>query len=314
MRALVMGGSEFVGKSMAKYLIEKKYDVDVFTRGIKPIEYKGVRRHLKGDRRSINDLRKNIYKERYDYVFDISAYTREDVEKLVSVLNRDVLKRYVFCSSGAVYIPSYEAICEEFTRGENKNWGKYGLDKKEAEDYLLDLYRQEGVPVTMFRPTYIYGEENNLYREGYLFDRINNGLDIPIPHGDKETQFVHIFDVVKTFESALHTDRSIGQAYNLTNSDIVTWYDLVKTAMKVVNKEVNIKKVDSEKIKITAREYFPFRNVTYLLDTRKLREHGLHLPDINLLEGMKRTYKWYSKEKPLIGDSRMNKIDLVMGV
>jgi nucleoside-diphosphate-sugar epimerase len=310
MKILVMGGTEFVSSSLTKYLIAKGYIVDIFTRGIKPIKYDGIRKHLKGDRKSIEDLKVSISSERYDYIFDISAYVKEDVQKLIAILNKDNLKRYVFCSSGSVYVPSDEIVTEEFTRGENANWGSYGLDKKKVEDYLLRLWEDEKFPVTILRPTYIYGEGNNLYRETYLFDRLTKGLDVPIPNGNEETQFVYISDLVKVFESAIHADKTVGKAYNVTHSQILTWQQLVETTMKVVNRKVNIKKVDSEKVNV--REYFPFRNVTYLLDTKKAEKDGLYIPEVDLLEGLELAYKWYCNTKPEVKDDRMNKIDLVL--
>ena len=314
MKILVMGGTEFVSSSLTKYLISRGYIVDIFTRGIKPTSYSGIRKHLKGDRKSIEDLKLNISNESYDYIFDTSAYVKEDVQKLISTLNKENLKRYVFCSSGAVYTPSDKINTEEFTRGENVNWGSYGLDKKKAEDYLFGLWKDEKFPITIFRPTYIYGEDNNLYRETYLFDMVTNGLDVPIPDGDEETQFVYISDLVKVFESAIHTDKTVGQAYNVTNSETVTWQQLVETTMKVVNRNVNIKKVDSEKVNISIRDYFPFRNVTYLLDTKKAEEDGLYMPQIDLFEGLELAYKWYCNAKPEVKDEKMNKIDLVLEI
>ena len=314
MKALVMGGTEFVSKSLAKHLIEEGYIVDIFTRGLKPVKYYGFRNHLIGDRKSLEDLNINLSKEKYDYVFDISAYTKEDVEKLTMILNKENLKRYVLCSSGAVYIPSEEIVTEDFTRGENINWGIYGFNKKEAEDYLFDLYEKEQFPVTMFRPTYIYGDENNLYRESYLFDRIAKGLDIPIPSGEEKTQFVYIGDLVKVFESAIHTDKAIGKSYNVTHSEIITWKQLVETTMKVMNKKVNIKEIDTKKLNIHVRQFFPFRNVTYLLDTYKAKSDGLYCPKVNLIEGLEKTYKWYRDINPDVKDVRMDKIDFVLNI
>ncbi len=312
MKVLVMGGTEFVSSSLAKYLISKGYTVDIFTRGIKPVKYEGIRNHFKGDRKLVEDLKANLSKEYYDYVFDISAYVKEDVKKLIGVLNRESLKRYVFCSSGAVYIPSDEIVGEEFTRGENFNWGSYGYDKKEAEDYLFQLWEKEKFPITIFRPTYIYGEENNLYRETYLFDRITQGLAIPIPSGNKRTQFIHISDLVKVFESSIQVEKTVGQAYNVTHSEIVTWNQLVKTVMKVMNREVKVKPVNGEKLNINTREYFPFRDVTYILDTKKAEDHGLYMPSLDLAKGMELAYKHYCNTKPVLKDPRMNKVDLVL--
>ena len=314
---LVMGGTEFVGKAVAKYLIVQGYTVDIFTRGMKSVDYDGVRNHIKGDRKSIEDLEKGLANKQYDFVFDISAYTKEDVENLISVLDRSRIKRYVFCSSGAVYIPSDEIISEDYSKGENPNWGAYGLNKKEAEDYLFDLYEKEKFPCTMFRPTYIYGEGNNLYREAYLFDRITNGLDIPIPEGKTTTQFIHINDVVKTFESALYCDSTIGQAYNITHPEIISWNYFVETAMETVDSKSEIVKVskslmDKLNIKIS-REFFPFRDVTYMLDIQKLKAHGLHTPTISLMEGLEKSFRWYCDKNNVNKDLRMiKKIELVL--
>lgn len=314
MRVLVMGGTEFVSSSLAKYCISKGYMVDIFTRGLRTVQYEGVNKHLIGDRKASEDLLRNLEGEKYDYVFDISAYTKEDVEKLVTVLNKESLKRYVFCSSGAVYIPSSEVVTEDFVRGENVNWGAYGLDKKEAEDYLFHIYESTGFPITIFRPTYIYGEGNNLYRESYFFDRINKGLDIPVPAGNVNTQFIHIEDLVQVFESSVHTPKTVGQAYNVTHPRIVNWQALIGTAMKVVDKKVNTKEIDSIKIKIHEREYFPFRNVSYALDIKKSERDGLHVPQIDLEEGIERAYKWYSQTDSKIKDDRMNKMELVLSL
>ncbi|MDP4145825.1 MAG: NAD-dependent epimerase/dehydratase family protein [Bacillota bacterium] len=312
MKALVMGGTEFVSSSMAKYLISMGYVVDIFTRGMKPVNYSGVRRHLKGDRKSIESLKENLSGEAYDYVFDISAYTKEDVEEFTEVLNKDNLKRYVFCSSGSVYKPTKEIASEEFERGENENWGDYGLDKKKAEDYLLNLYEKSKFPVTIFRPTYIYGEGNNLYREGFFFDRISSGEDIAIPEGDAANQFVYISDIVKCFEGAVHNDKAIGQAYNITHPEIVSWEYLAQAAMEAVGTGVNVKRIKETKYNITTREYFPFRNVTYLLDVKKLKEDGLCAPEISLCDGLRKAYEWYSKAKPRLKDARMDKVDFVL--
>lgn len=98
-------------------------------------------------------------------------------------------------------MPSNDLVQEDFERGENHNWGEYGLNKKEAEDFIIN----SGVTYAIFRPTYIYGENNNLYRETYFFDRISNEKEIPMPFGNNtRTQFIHIDDLVRVFESAMN--------------------------------------------------------------------------------------------------------------
>ncbi|MGL4762449.1 MAG: NAD-dependent epimerase/dehydratase family protein [Sarcina sp.] len=311
MRILVMGGTEFVGSSVAKHLIAKGHKVDIFTRGNKELKYAGVNVQHKGDRKSVEDLKSSIASIKYEYVFDISAYKLIDVKSLFEVLDTSNLKRYIMCSSGAVYKASNEVMSEEFEVGENENWGVYGLDKLEAEQYLMELYKEKGLPVVMFRPSYIYGEGNNLYRESYIFDRLTQGLDIPIPDSETKTQFIYIDDLVKVFESAMYNDKVNGQGYNLTHTQEVSWEELISVAKVVTNSSSNIKKVNVDTAKVS-REYFPFRDCTYLLSVNKSIKDGLYIPKVDLLEGLKLSYEWYLKEQPKLNDARMIKVEEVL--
>lgn len=302
---LVMGGSTFVSSSLAKYLIKQGYTVDIASRGIKPINYSGYREHIICDRKSKESILAAFEGRNYEFIFDISAYTKEDVEFLSASINTDTLKRYILCSSGAVYKPSNSIIDESFETGENQNWGSYGLDKRAAEEFIIN----STIPYIIFRPTYIYGENNNLYRETYFFDRISNQKIIPFPYGnDSITQFIHIDDLVKCFESAMFSKYS-NRIYNITHPEIVSFEYLIRTCGKASDKEPILKKIDTNKTAIEARSYFPFRDVTYILDIKKLTAEGLYVPELDLIHGIKKTYEWYTLEKPILHDSRMNKVD-----
>lgn len=301
---LVMGGTTFVSSSLVKYLIGQGYDVDILTRGFKSIDYDGFREHLICDRKSKPEMQEVLKRKKYEFIFDISAYTKDDVEVLLSSIDKSKLRKYIFCSSGAVYKPSSIAIQEPFETGENPNWGKYGSDKKEAEDFII----KSGVPYIIFRPTYIYGEDNNLYREAYFFDRISNNKVIPLPFGNNiRTQFIHIDDLIRVFESVMY-NTSVSKIYNVTNSEIVSWEELIRKCGEVVGKSPILKKIDIKQIKLESREYFPFRDVTYILDIKQLVEDGLYAPTISLEKGLSISYEWYSDKKPILNDIKMMKI------
>lgn len=315
-RILVMGGTEFVSKALVVHLISKGYEVDILTRGKRVIDYEGVHNHYICNRKNKNELFNTLNEIEYDYVFDISAYTEEDVRILTSVINPKRLKRYVFCSSGAVYKSSESRLAETAETGYNPNWGQYGEDKKNAEDYLIQLYKIKGFPIIIFRPPYIYGEGNNLYREAFLFERIQSKLPIPYP-GDGNTlvQFIHIDDLVNVFSSTIFNENSIGQVYNLANSEQVSWGQLIKTAISVLEQEVPKVQISTTKmneIGVVPREFFPFRDNTFLMSTEKLKNSGLYSPKINLKDGLIKTYQWYMHKEILPNYQRMQKVDYVL--
>ena len=79
-KILVMGGNQFVGKEVAKKLLEKNYKVYVLNRGIRKNLDNVI--FLKADRKNISEM-KNILKNiEVDVIIDISAYTEEQVENL----------------------------------------------------------------------------------------------------------------------------------------------------------------------------------------------------------------------------------------
>ncbi|MBC8059678.1 MAG: NAD-dependent epimerase/dehydratase family protein [Clostridiaceae bacterium] len=302
---LIMGGTTFVSSSLAKFLIRKGYVVDILTRGLISIDYEGFREHLTCNRKSKNQIQQVLKERIYDFIFDISAYSKEDVEILLSSIDTSRLKRYIFCSSGAVYKPTNLEMQEYFEKGENPNWGKYGIDKKEAEDFIIN----SGVPYIIFRPTYIYGENNNLYREIYFFDRIKSNKTIPMPYGNNsKTQFIHIEDLVRVFESAMH-NKNCCKTYNVTNSELISWEDFIKACGEVIGENPVIKKIDITPINIETRSYFPFRDINYMLNIERLVEDDLYVPIISLKEGLRKTYEWYIDKNPKLKDLRMNKVE-----
>ena len=47
---LIMGGSDFIGKSLAKHFIKHQHKVDVLTTG--RVDYEGINRHFSCDRKN----------------------------------------------------------------------------------------------------------------------------------------------------------------------------------------------------------------------------------------------------------------------
>ncbi|MGL4913316.1 MAG: SDR family oxidoreductase [Romboutsia sp.] len=307
---LVMGGSDFIGSTLAKYLIKCGYKVDILTRGKRDVKYKGLGKHFQCDRKIKSKLQQNLNNRSYDYIYDMTVYSKEDIKNLIDCIELKSLKKYIVLSSGAVYKDSTNNAKEDNEKGENENWGKYGLGKKEAEDYIIN----SNLPYIIIRPTYIYGPNNNLYREYYFFERILKEKKIPVPNGKNvTTQFIYIDDLVQVLESLTHNDR-VREAYNVTNPQLISWNELIQTCGEVVKKSPIIKLVDVNKINYEEREYFPFRNIDYNLDIDKLIEHGLYIPNILLKEGLKKTYKWYYSNKPKLKDERMTRVEDIIKI
>lgn len=306
---LLLGGSGFVSEALGKYLIRRGYKIDILTRGKKRIKYDGYVNHILCDRKNIYDMKCALKGKSYSYIFDISAYTKNDVEVLFNSLgNVDSLKRYIFCSTAAVYNDNKNITGENYPLGANEAWGDYALNKIKAEDYILNMTKNSSLRATIFRPSYIYGEGNTLYRESYFFDSILSNKVIPIPDDDVKVQFIHIEDLVKNFECAMYNPYDC-RAYNLTSPKRFTWEEIINICGKIVGIQPKIKKIPINNLDV--RSFFPFRSYDFNLDITALRENGFHSPMIYLEEGLNYCYNWYTKEKPMLEDKKMEMINII---
>lgn len=313
-QVLVMGGTEFVGKAFLQQLINLGYSVDFLTTGRRRSTISGYTTHIKCNRKKRSDLTAALKHKQYHYIVDISAFDKEDVETLFLSMNHTKLERYLFLSSGSVYCPSDTIFLEDSPRGENSHWGKYGLNKKEAEDFLISKANE--IPFVIFRPPYIYGEGNNLYREAYFFYNMALGNPILIPESNTKVQFIHIADVLRTILATFENRHAVCQSYNLAHRETITWKSLMSTFKKITNSPSKIKEVEQKFLtenEIGSKQFFPFRDVSYLMDTTKLTNDGLPTPAINLEKGLERSYKWFKQQRDFVPPRHsMNKVDFIL--
>ena len=118
--------------------------------------------------------------------------------------------------------------------------------------------------------------------------------------------------MARLFASALTCDKAIGKAYNATNGEDVTWEYYIETAMEIMGKRTEVKKIDVMKCDINPIYYFPFFDEVYLLNNENVIKDGLYVPKTNLKEGLLRSYQWYCQAKPQFKGNPMPKIDFVL--
>lgn len=289
---LVLGGSGFVSEALSKYLIRRGYSIDILTRGKKKISFDGYENHILCDRHDKAAMKEALKDKKYSYVFDISGYTKNDIEILFNALvDLKSLEKYVFCSSASVYGDHHDLVTEESPVDRNSIWGDYSLNKIECEEFIMAKVKEGDLKATIFRPTYIYGEGNTLKRESYFFDKIINDEVIQIPDEDTKVQFIHIEDLVKNFECAMY-NKFDGRIYNLTHPVRYTFEELVMACAEAVGKDAIINKVPREEI-----EFFPFRKFNFNVSIMDMRENGFHSPMVTLNEGLNFAYNWYKSNK-----------------
>lgn len=291
MKILVTGGTEFVSRAIAAHF-SHNHEVYVLNRGnrlslpkVTTIIYN---RHQPFDLKDIA----------FDYVIDVTAYTKEDVELLLGALKLDKLKSYVLISSSAVY-PEFEKqpFKETCQRKENVYWKQYGTDKIAAENTLMNGFSRYYI----IRPPYLYGPGNNVYREAFVFDCAKQNRPFYLPNqGEMTLQFFYIEDLCR-FIKMLLVKQPLQRIFNVGNPDVISIKDWVEMCYATLGKKPSFVFVSND---ISYRSYFPFYHYQYRLDTTN-QERYFH--DVTSLEiGLMMSWNWYQnhedlvKKKPLI--------------
>lgn len=279
-KVLVTGGTVFASKYVAEYYVDKGYEVYVLNRNNRE-QSSGVTL-IQSDRRNIGEALKEHH---FDVVFDITAYTDQDVDCLVDALG--IFDDYIMISSSAVY-PEYcaQPFTEESDIGENKFWGKYGTGKIGAERTLLKRVPQAYI----LRPPYLYGIYNNVYREAFVFDCARKDRKFYLPKdGSMKLQFFHVRDLCRFMDTLLEK-KPEQHIFNVGNKETVSVKDWVDLCYQVAGKEAKYENVNLD---IEQRKYFSFYDYEYYLSVDA--QYAL-MPEVKPLEeGLKEALEWYLK-------------------
>lgn len=307
-RILVLGGSYFIGRNLLSLIKEyKEVEIYVLNRGTRHKEEKY--NYIIADRNDAESMKGKLGNKKYDIIFDISGTEKKHVHNIISEVRPENIGIYAFLSSSAVYADSNEIpyIEELSTIGKNKNWGSYGENKIECEEYIKKIHEENNMQYIILRPPYVYGEWNYIYRESYCFERIEENRPIFLPNdGDKKIQFIHVKDLCEGMFTLINNKDSYNNTYNIGN-EIITFKQWAEKCMEAVQKNTHTINFHYEKYNLKSRDFFPFNDYNNVLDTKKISKY--YEPQIKLKEGLINCYKWYLKNKNYIDYRDYEKIE-----
>ncbi|WP_082597085.1 NAD-dependent epimerase/dehydratase family protein [Pseudovibrio sp. POLY-S9] len=287
---LVIGGSGFVGASLIPALLSKGYNVTLLNRGTRPVP--GTKQ-LVADRNDPFAMQQIT--DKFEAVIDTSAYTREQSRVAFNTFGIHA-KKWIHLSSAAVYKETKGHLpSEKDLIGGASVWGVYGRDKSEADHFLLN---QEHTPAVAIRPPYLYGPNNDIDREQFVWARALTERPIILP-GDGQTklQFLHEEDLASFILYLLAMHAMPTEAINLADPHILTIEKWVKMLCDIAEVEPEILYGNDMAPSIPAREYFPFRDYDCALDVTRYLENFDWQPHYKLRDGFTHTFKSHSKEE-----------------
>ena len=194
-------------------------------------------------------IREAIGDRSFDAVVDWLAFTPAQVQARTDLF-RGRVGQYVFISSASAYqTPPARLPITESTPLRNPYW-EYSRNKIACEDLLSSLYRQEGYPVTVVRPSHTYDQTSVPFDGGWtVIERMRRGQEIVV-HGDGTSLWTltHHRDFARDFVPLLAHPRTLGEAFHITSDDVLTWDQIAHTLAAAAGVEARIVHVPSDAI------------------------------------------------------------------
>lgn len=178
----------------------------------------------------------------FDCVCDFIGFVPEQLERDYRLF-KGRTKQFMYISSASAYQkPLSDYKITESTPLANPYW-EYSRNKIACEEYLMKLYREEGFPITIIRPSHTYDERSIPVgahgKDGsyQIVKRMLEGKPVLV-HGDGTSLWTmtHNSDFAKGFIGLMGNIHAIGEAYHITSDETVTWnqvYQIIADALGV---------------------------------------------------------------------------------
>jgi nucleoside-diphosphate-sugar epimerase len=194
--ALILGGTQFVGKRLVQLLVGEGVDVTIATRGLTADPFGEQVSRLIINREDPETLIQAFKNKSWDVVFDQTCYSSQEALDTLTALEGKISK-YIFTSSQAVYDFGTNHPEENFnplgfvpvlkTRREYIGYVGYQEAKRAAEAIL---FQKAAIPVVAVRFPIILGQDDYTNRLAFHVEHVKDGKSMFIENGDLRYSFI----------------------------------------------------------------------------------------------------------------------------
>ena len=229
-KALFIGGTGTISMAITRQLAKgDEWELWLLNRGSRKEELPEGVKVLNGDVNDEAKIAELLGDMTFDTVCDFIGFVPAQVERDVRLFSGRT-KQFMYISSASAYQkPVGDFRITEGTPLANPYW-EYSRNKIACEELLMKEYRENGFPVTIIRPSHTYDERNvpmgvhGSKGSFQVLKRMMEGKQV-IVHGDGTSLWTmtHNSDFAKGFIGLMGNVHAIGEAYQITNDETLTW-------------------------------------------------------------------------------------------
>lgn len=253
MNVLFIGGTGIISTAITKRLAEMD-GVNLFlvNRGNRSSVIPENVTVINADINDEDFVREQIKDLSFDAVCDFIAFVPEHLERDFRLF-KGKTKQFMYISSASAYQkPLSNYRITEGTPLANPYW-EYSRNKIACEDFLMKMYRENGFPVTIIRPSHTYDERSvplgvhGKFGSWQIVKRMIEGK-LVIVHGDGTSLWTmtHNSDFAKAFVGLIGNAHAIGEAFQITSDETLTWNQIYKAIADALGVELKPYYVSSD--------------------------------------------------------------------
>lgn len=243
MKVLFIGGTGTISMAITKGLVEKGHDVYLFNRGSRNSELPKEVKFIRGDINNEAEAAEKLAEHSFDVVCDFIGFVPSQLERDFRLFNGKT-RQFMYISSASAYQkPLADYKITESTPLANPYW-QYSRDKIACEEFLMKMYRENGFPVTIIRPSHTYDERSipvgahGKNGSWQVVKRMLEGKPV-IVHGDGTSLWTMTFnsDFAKGFIGLMGNVHAIGETYHITSDESLTWNQIYQSLANALGVE-----------------------------------------------------------------------------
>lgn len=282
---MVIGGTGFIGRNLTRTLVQRGYDVRVLSRG-KHGPFDDIADHVETVAVSLRDLDGlTEAMQGIDAVFNLAksmdktwdAALENDVGvalRVAEAAQKAGVKRLIYTGTIASYDMSEAegSITEDTDFGPMEERNLYARSKAECEKRLMQMHRDDGLPLVIARPGIVIGEGGPLQHWG--IGRWHGAGAVRIWGAGKNTlPFVLADDVSDALVKMMEQEAAVGQSFNLIGEPMMSARDYFDAIHQSLGARIKVRPG-------MLHVFWAADAVKYILKTKVLRRHGVVRPSL----------------------------------
>lgn len=252
MKALFIGGTGTISTAISTKLLKEGHELWLINRGTRNDVLPSGAHIITADVGDEEDVRCKLEEHSFDVVADFIAFTPPQLERDYRLFSGRT-KQFIYISSASAYQkPLSDYRINEGTPLANPYW-EYSRNKIAGEELLMKLYREEGFPVTIVRPSHTYSERSvplGVHGTGgsyQVIKRMMEGKKVIIQgDGTSLWTMTHNTDFAKGFVGLMGNIHAIGEAVQITSDETLTWNQIYQAIADALGVELRACYVSSE--------------------------------------------------------------------